>query len=227
VLGTAPDRAVGILQAFFPGEEGTRALAAILGGRVNPSGRLPVSVPATPGAQPSTYLASTLARRSSVSNIDPMARYPFGYGLGYASFAWGDLRVEAAEATTEGAVRMSLTVENIGDRAGAEVVQLYLHDPVASVVRPVQRLVGFRRVELEPGASVRLSVEVPADLAAFTGRDGRRIVEPGSLVLGFGRSSADLPLQARVELAGPVRVVDHTRAMHPVWTAEPVSPDSP
>ncbi|MBT2499063.1 glycoside hydrolase family 3 C-terminal domain-containing protein [Agromyces sp. ISL-38] len=226
VLGTAPDRAAGILQAFFPGEEGTSALAAILGGRVNPSGRLPVSVPSTPGAQPSTYLASTLARRSSVSNIDPTARYPFGHGLGYTSFAWSDLRVEAPEATTEGAVLMSLTVENTGDRAGAEVVQLYLHDPVASVVRPVQRLVGFRRVELEPGASVRLSVEVPADLAAFTGRDGRRIVEPGSLVLSFGRSSAELPLQARVELAGPVRVVDHTRAMHPVWAAEHVSPDS-
>ncbi|WP_444876253.1 beta-xylosidase/alpha-l-arabinosidase [Agromyces albus] len=217
VLGTAPDRAAGILQAFFPGEEGTRALAAILGGRVNPSGRLPVSVPSTPGAQPSTYLASTLARRNSVSNIDPTARYPFGHGLGYASFAWSDLQVGVPEVTTEGTVVLSLTVENTGDRAGAEIVQLYLHDPVASVVRPVQRLVGFRRVELEPGASVRLSVEVPADLAAFTGRDGRRIVEPGSLVLGFGRSSADLPLQARVDLVGPVRVVDHTRALHPVW----------
>ncbi|WP_241842991.1 beta-glucosidase family protein [Agromyces albus] len=217
VLGTAPDRAAGILQAFFPGEEGTRALAAILGGRVNPSGRLPVSVPSTPGAQPSTYLASTLARRSSVSNIDPTARYPFGHGLGYTSFAWSDLQVEAPQVTTEGAVLLSLTVENTGDRAGAEVVQLYLHDPVASVVRPVQRLVGFRRVELEPGASVRLSVEMPADLAAFTGRDGRRIVEPGALVLGFGRSSADLPLRSSVELVGPVRVVDHTRALHPVW----------
>ena len=223
-LGTAPERAAGIVQAFFPGEEGTRALAAILGGRVNPSGRLPVSVPATPGAQPSTYLASTLARRSGVSNIDPTARYPFGYGLGYTSFAWSDLRVEAADVTTDGTVRMSLLVENTGERAGAEVVQLYVHDPVASVVRPVQRLVGFQRVELEAGASVRLGVEVPADLAAFTGRDGRRIVEPGSLVLGFGRSSADLPLQARVELTGPVRVVDHTRAFHPAWTVDPVDP---
>ena len=76
VLGTAPERAAGIVQAFFPGEEGTRALAAILAGRVNPSGRLPVSVPATPGAQPSTYLASTLARRNAVSNIDPTAALP-------------------------------------------------------------------------------------------------------------------------------------------------------
>lgn len=228
VLGTAPERAAGILQAFFPGEEGTRAVAAILGGRVNPSGRLPVSVPATSGAQPSTYLASTLARRNAVSNIDPTARYPFGHGLGYTSFEWRDLRVEASEATTDGAFRLSLLVENTGERAGAEVVQLYVHDPVASVVRPVQRLVGFQRVELEPGASVRLSVEVPADLASFTGREGRRIVEPGSLVLGLGRSSAELPLQATVELVGAVRVVDHHRALHPAWTAEPLGlHDSP
>ena len=227
VLGTAPERAAGIVQAFFPGEEGTRAVAAILSGRVNPSGRLPVSVPATPGAQPSSYLASTLARRNGVSNIDPTARYPFGHGLGYTSFAWRDLQVEAIEASTDGSIRLSLTVENTGDRAGAEIVQLYLHDPVASVVRPVQRLIGFERVELGPGASVRLDVEVPADLAAFTGRDGRRIVEPGSLVLGFGRSSADLPLQATVELTGPVRVVDHTRALHPLWSAQPIGAESP
>ncbi|MET4157203.1 glycoside hydrolase family 3 N-terminal domain-containing protein [Agromyces sp. PvR057] len=226
VLGTAPERAAGIVQAFFPGEEGTRAVAGILAGRVNPSGRLPVSVPATPGAQPSTYLASTLARRNEVSNIDPTARYPFGHGLGYASFAWSDLLVESGEASTDGAVRMSLTVTNTGDRAGAEIVQLYLHDPVASVVRPVQRLVGFRRVVLEPGASVGLRVEVPADLAAFTGRDGLRVVEPGTLVLGFGRSSADLPLQATVELTGPVRVVDHTRALHPTWSVDPAGADA-
>lgn len=227
VLGTAPDRAAGIVQAFFPGEEGTRALAAILAGRVNPSGRLPVSVPATPGAQPSTYLASTLARRSEVSNIDPTARYPFGHGLGYTSFAWRDLEIETAEATTDAALRLSITVENVGDRHGSDIVQLYLHDPVASVVRPVQRLIGFQRLELEPGASVRLRVEVPADLAAFTGRDGRRIVEPGELVLGFGRSSGELPLQARVELTGPVRIVDHTRSLHPVWNVEPLGADSP
>nr|WP_235507724.1 glycoside hydrolase family 3 N-terminal domain-containing protein [Agromyces sp. Root1464] len=227
VLGTAPERAAGIVQAFFPGEEGTRALAAILSGRVNPSGRLPVSVPATPGAQPSTYLASTLARRSEVSNIDPTARYPFGHGLGYAPFAWSDLVIDETESTTAASFRMSLTIENTGDRTGAEIVQLYLHDPVASVVRPLQRLIGFERVELEPGASVRLGVEVPADLASFTGRDGLRIVEPGALVLGFGHSSGDLALTAAVELSGPVRVVDQTRALHPVWTAERIGTDSP
>lgn len=227
VLGTAPDRAAAVVQAFFPGEEGTRALAALLSGRVNPSGRLPVSVPASPGAQPSTYLASTLARRSEVSNIDPTARYPFGHGLGYTSFAWSGLVVETAEAATDGSFKLSLNVENTGDRAGAEVVQLYVHDPVASVVRPLQRLIGFERLQLEAGASVRLSVEVPADLASFTGRDGLRIVEPGALVLGFGRSSADLPLTAAVELTGTVRVVDHTRELHPLWSSVRIGAEAP
>jgi beta-xylosidase len=101
------------------------------------------------------------------------------------------------------------------------VVQLYLHDPVASVVRPVQRLIGFRRVPLAAGASTRISVDVPADLASFTGRDGRRVVESGALVLGFGRSSGDIGLAAEVELTGEARIVDHTRALHPTWTETP------
>jgi beta-xylosidase len=221
VLGTASDRAAGIVQSFFPGEEGTTAIAGVLSGRVNPSGRLPVSVPATPGAQPSTYLAAPLAQANGVSSIDPTPRYAFGHGLSYTSFEWSGLEVDAPTAPTDGTVRLSLTVSNTGDRAGADVVQLYLHDPVASVVRPVRRLLGFRRLELDAGASVRLSVEVPADLASFTGRDGTRIVEPGGLELGFGRSAAELVHAATIELTGPVRRVDHTRALHPSWEVAP------
>ncbi len=217
VLGSAPERAAGIVQSFFPGEEGTPAIAGVLSGRVNPSGRLPVSVPATPGAQPSTYLAAPLAQANGVSSIDPTSRYAFGHGLSYTSFEWSELGVEADSTATDGLVRLSLTVANTGDRAGADVVQLYLHDPVASVVRPVRRLIGFRRLELEPGESVRLRVDVPADLASFTGRDGARIVEPGELQFGFGRSADEPELVARLELTGPIRRVDHTRALHPTW----------
>jgi beta-xylosidase len=89
---------------------------------------------------------------------------------------------------------------------------------VASVVRPVQRLIGFHKVRLEPGASARIAVRVPADLAAFSGRDLRRVVEPGELVLGFGRSSGDIPLAHTVTLTGEPRLVDHTRELHPMWT---------
>jgi beta-xylosidase len=219
-LGNAPERAAAIVQTFFPGEEGAGAIAGVLSGRVNPSGRLPVSIPASPGAQPSSYLASPLAQSTGVSSVRVDAAYPFGHGLSYTTFTWSDAVAESATAGTDGAVRLSLTVRNDGDRAGSEVVQLYLGDPVASVVRPVQRLVGFRKVGLQPGESVRLTVEVPADLASFPGVTGERIVEPGDLVLGFGRSSGDVPFPLGVTLDGPVRAVGFDRALHPTWTEE-------
>ncbi|MFJ5708065.1 beta-glucosidase [Streptomyces sp. NPDC093105] len=213
-LGRAADESAAILQAFFPGEAGTAAIASVLSGRTEPSGRLPVSVPRDPGAQPSTYLASRLGHRSEVSSIDPAPAFGFGHGLTYTTFHWGDLTVEEAEVPTDGVVRLALTVTNTGDRPGTEVVQLYLHDPVASVVQPVQRLVGYVRVDLAPGQGRRIHVEVPADLASFTGRAGTRIVEPGELELRFAASSTDPRLTARVTLTGPVRQVDHRRSLH-------------
>ncbi|MCW4385201.1 glycoside hydrolase family 3 C-terminal domain-containing protein [Salinibacterium sp. SYSU T00001] len=214
-LGAAATTASAIVQTFFAGEEGTPAIAGVLSGRVNPSGRLPVSVPAHPGAQPSTYLASPLARSSGVSNIDPTPAYCFGHGLSYTSFEWGELEASAAVMSTEGEVAVSITVTNTGERAGAEVVQLYLHDPVASVVRPVQRLIGYARLELEAGGRARVTFTVHADLTSFTGPNGMRIVEPGAIELGFGRSSGDLPLIQRMTVTGPVRQVDHTRVLRP------------
>jgi beta-xylosidase len=223
VLGRAATEAAAVVQAFFPGQEGPAAVAGVLAGRVDPSGRLPVSVPASPGVQPSTYLAPPLARATEVSTIDPTPAFPFGHGLSYTTFAWTDLAVPEPSAPTDGTLRLAFTLTNTGDRAGAEVVQLYLHDPVASVVQPVQRLVGYRKVPLDPGESVRLTVAVPADLASFTGRDGRRRVEPGALELRLSSSSATPRLTAPVELIGPVRHVDHTRALHPTFHATPTA----
>ncbi|MFF2274700.1 beta-glucosidase [Agromyces sp. NPDC058126] len=219
-LGTAPERAAGILEAFFAGEEGTRALAGILSGRVAPSGRLPVSVPASAGVHPSTYLAAPLAHRNGVSSIDPTARYPFGHGLSYTRFEWSDVSGETSAVPTDGEVAVRVRIANTGDRAGAEVVQLYLHDPIASVVRPVQRLIGYARVDLVPGEAADVRFVVPAELSSFTSRDGERIVEPGELVLGLGRSSAELVGTHRAVLTGAVRRVDHTRRLHPDVTVE-------
>ncbi len=212
-LGRAVEESAAIVQSFFPGEEGTRAIAGVLGGRVNPSGRLPVSVPRGPGSQPATYLGARLAHLGEVSSIDPTPAFSFGHGLSYTRFDWTDLSVDAREAPTDGAFTLGLTVRNTGGRSGTEVVQLYLHDPVASVVQPVQRLVGYARVDLEPGEARRLRVTVPADLASFTGRDGRRVVEPGELELRLAASSADPRLTARVTLTGAARRLDHTRRL--------------
>ncbi|WP_079187778.1 glycoside hydrolase family 3 N-terminal domain-containing protein [Streptomyces sp. CB02414] len=213
-LGRAARESSAIVQSFFPGVEGTAALAAVLGGRTNPSGRLPVSVPRGPGAQPTTYLGARLAHASEVSNIDPTPAFGFGHGLTYTTFEWSDLVLDGEEAPTDGEFRLALTVRNTGARHGTEVVQLYLHDPVASVVQPVQRLIGYTRVPLAAGEERRLRVTVPADLAAFTGRDGHRVVEPGDLELRFAASSTDPRLTATVTLTGPERRVDHTRRLH-------------
>ncbi|MFB8754405.1 beta-xylosidase/alpha-l-arabinosidase [Streptomyces nigra] len=220
-LGRAVEESAAIVQSFFPGEEGTHAIAGVIAGRVNPSGRLPVGVPRGPGSQPGTYLGARLAQASAVSNIDPTPAFAFGHGLSYTRFDWADLSVEAEEASTAGEFALSFTVRNTGERPGTEVVQLYLHDPVASVVQPAQRLIGYTRVALEPGEARRLSVTVPADLASFTGRDGRRIVEPGDLELRLAASSADPRLTARVTLTGAERPLDHTRRLHATILQEP------
>ena len=213
-LGTAPQRSAAILTSFFPGEEGASAIAGVLSGRVEPAGRLPVSVPATPDGQPYTYLGAPLAQRSGTSSLDPTPCYAFGHGLSYATIEWSELTVPVASAPTDGSLSVGLTVRNTGQRAGVEVIQLYLHDPVASIVRPVNRLIGYARVPLDAGESVSVTFDVPAEMSSFSGRDGRRIVEPGTLELRLGASSADIRLVAAVELTGELRFVDHTRRLH-------------
>jgi beta-xylosidase len=210
-LGSFP--AAAIVQAFFPGQEGGPALARVLSGAVNPSGRLPVSVPGHAGAQPATYIGAALARRSAVSSLDPTPLYPFGHGLSYTAFSWADFECGDARVPTDGAVRLALTVANAGERAGTEVVQVYLHDPVAQVTRPATLLVGYARVPLEPGQRRRIEFTLHTDLASFTGRSGQRIVEPGRIELRLGTSSADTVASFGVELTGPERTVAGPRQM--------------
>jgi beta-xylosidase len=213
-LGRWQGRLGAVVQAFFPGEEGGPAVTGILSGRVNPSGRLPVSVPHAPGGQPWTYLQPPLGLADEVSNLDPTPLYPFGHGRSYTTFSW-----EAAESSaepvidTDGSYDLTLTVRNTGDRAGTEVVQLYLHDPVASVTRPDVRLIGYRRLELGPGEASQVTFHFHTDLSAFTDRTGRRVVEPGVLELRLGVSSADARHTARLNVTGPVRVVGTDRRL--------------
>ncbi|GAA0642439.1 MULTISPECIES: glycoside hydrolase family 3 N-terminal domain-containing protein [Streptomyces] len=206
----------GAVQAFFPGEEGGPAVAGALSGRVNPSGRLPVSVPYASGGQPWTYAQPPLGLRGDASSIDPTPLYPFGHGLSYTSFAWERPEADAAEVPTDGETTVRLTVRNTGDRAGTEVVQLYLHDPVARIARPVSRLIGYARVPLGPGESAEVHFTFHADLASYPlGADGTRVVEPGALELRLASSSADSGVRHTVplRLTGPERTVDHRRRM--------------
>jgi beta-xylosidase len=211
-LGGIAGRAAAIVQAFFPGEEGAPAIAGVLTGRVTPSGRLPLSMPGDAGGQPGTYLQPPAGLGSQWSAVDAAPLFPFGHGLTWTTFDYSELTVSPA-AHTDGTIVVAATVRNTGEHAATEVVQLYLSDPVASVVRPLRWLAGWARVALEPGQAARVEFAVHADRTSFTGRDLRRIVEPGEIVVGVGRSSADLPLRGSTTLEGPVRELGTDRVL--------------
>lgn len=206
VLDWAVEPAAAIVQAFFPGEEGAAAVAGVLSGRINPSGRLPVSMPRSAGAQPYSYLHPRLGEASSVGNLDTRPVFPFGHGLSYTAFEYAHLQV-AAEAPTDGAIEVSCVVRNTGDRAGADVVQLYAHDVVASVTRPTRQLVGYARVQLAAGAEARVRFSVPTTRLAFSDLEYRRVVEPGEIEVFVGRSSDSKDLTGSLHLVGPVHHV--------------------
>ena len=180
----------GVVQAFFPGEEGGTAIAGVLSGRVNPSGRLPVSLPRSAGAQPYVYLHPQLGGPSDVSTADTTPVRAFGHGLSYTTFTYEDLVVDP-HVPTGGTFVASVRVTNTGDRPGDDVVQLYGRDLVASVTRPTVQLLGYQRVHLAPGESGVVRFEVPATRLAFTDRRMVRIVEPGDVEVWVGRSAAD------------------------------------
>ncbi len=213
-IGHLAQRAAAALQVFFPGEEGAGAIAGVLSGRVDPSGRLPVQIPGDDAAQPGTYLAAPLALRSDgVSNLDPTPAYPFGHGLAYSTLTIEGATADQEELPTDGEVVVTATIANTGDRAAWHVPQLYLSDPVASVTRPVRARLASTRVHLEPGALAHVSFRVHTDLFSFTGSDLVRIVEPGEIVLTVAQSAADPGATATVRLVGQRRPVGIDR----VW----------
>lgn len=214
-LGDVAPRAAGLLQVFLPGEEGGAAIAGVLSGRVQPSGKLPVQIPRHPGAQPSTYLQPPLGgiESNGITTIDASPLYPFGFGRSYTSFALDDARAGASEIATDGTLELSVRVTNTGSRDGAEVVQLYVHDVVAEVARPVKQLIGFARVQLAAGASCHVRFHVHADRFAYTTGTYERVVEAGDVELWVGTSAADLPCRTSVRVTGPRRVVGGDRRL--------------
>jgi beta-glucosidase len=226
-LGEVHGRAAGLVQAFFPGEEGASAITGVLSGRVQPSGKLPVQIPKRPGGQPGTYLQPSLGSPESagISTLDPTPLYPFGYGGSYTTFEVEDLRISDAEVPTDGEFTVSVRVRNTGPREGDEVVQLYLRDLVAQVARPVKQLAGFARVGLAPGQGADVSFRVHADRTAYPNRELQRVVEPGDIEVMVGTSAGDLPCRGRVRLTGSLRVVGHDRQFLTPVALGPVAGD--
>jgi beta-glucosidase len=215
-LSEQVDQLAAALCGFFPGEEGGTALADILSGRVNPSGHLPISFPSAGATQPSTYLAPQLGQRNEASTVDPTPVFPFGHGLSYAPASWVDVALTgSADWPTDGTCQLAVTLRNDAGRPTTEVVQVYLHDPVAEVARPTQQLIAASRVDLTPGQTRTAVITLHADLTSYTGRSHHRQVDPGAVELRVGASTADIRATLRCTLTGPPRHPGPHRALEP------------
>ncbi|MFQ6095112.1 MAG: glycoside hydrolase family 3 N-terminal domain-containing protein [Candidatus Bathyarchaeia archaeon] len=200
-----------IVEAWLPGEEGGNAVADVLFGDYNPGGRLPVSFPFAVGQVPLYYSRRPSSFRDYVF-MKSKPLFPFGHGLSYTVFKYSSLNITPQKVGPTGVVTISLDVKNTGDRAGDEVVQLYIRDVVASVSRPVKELRGFKRISLEPGEKRTVTFTLSMDQLAFYDRHMRLVVEPGTFEVMVGASSEDIKLRGSFEIVGDVKVVPPNRA---------------
>ena len=204
----AAARGAAIVQAFFPGEEGAAAISGAIVGRLNPAGRLAVSVPRSSGSQPYSYLHPRLGEPSEVSNLTTAPAFPFGFGLNYTSFSYSEAGVDSETIAADGRFDIHFTVSNTGAREGDEVVQVYANDVVGSVTRPTRQLIAFTRVTLQPGESRTLSMSIPTTRIAFSDRSLTRIVEPGDVRLWLGSDcETEAAALGTVTITGPVHAV--------------------
>lgn len=218
-LSRQADRLAAVVCGFYPGQEGGPALAGVLSGRVNPSGRLPISFPGVGSSQPSTYLSAPLGKLTEISNVDPTPLFPFGHGLSYAPATWVTAGCEEREWPTDGICTVHVVVRNDMDVPTTEVVQVYLHDPVAEVARPVRQLIGALKVDLAPGQTRTVTARLHADLTSYTGRAGHRQVDTGDVELHVGTSSANIHTALKLTMTGPARRVEFDRTATPEFTA--------
>jgi len=177
-----------ILEGFYLGEATGTAVAEVLFGDVNPGGKLPITFPRTVGQLPFFYNHKPSARRGYLfDSADPV--FAFGHGLSYTTFAYSNLHLEPAVIAPDGSTRVMVDVTNTGDRAGDEVVQLYIRDKVSSVTRPVMELKGFERITLEPGESRTVLFQLGTDALELLNREMRHVVEPGEFDVMVGGAS--------------------------------------
>jgi beta-glucosidase len=180
-----------ILEGFYLGQQTGTAVADVLFGDVNPSGKLPITFPRSVGQLPFFYNHKPSARRGYLfASAEPV--FAFGHGLSYTSFGYANLRLEPASIAPGGSTRVLVEVTNTGDRAGDEVVQLYIRDKVSSVTRPVKELKGFERVALDPGQTRTVGFDLGPAALQMIDRDMETVVEPGEFEVMVGGSSADV-----------------------------------
>ncbi len=199
-ISWASENIPAIVVAWQLGTESGNAIADVLFGKYNPSGKLPVSFPRAVGQEPLYYNQKMTGRPTNPTDVtysaytdeEKTALYPFGYGLSYTTFKYGDLKLSSNEMTQDGSIKVTVPVTNAGNKAGKEVVQLYLRDLVASTTRPVIELKGFELVELQPGETKEITFEITNDLLEFYNAEKKWTSEPGEFRVMVGGNSVDL-----------------------------------
>jgi beta-glucosidase len=199
-----------IVEAWLPGEQGGRAVAEVLFGQVNPSGKLAVTVPRHVGQLPVYYNFKKSKRywlktgwATAYVDLEPTPLYPFGFGLSYTSFEYSGLRLSAKEIGPAEGIEVQLRVKNSGQRPGKETVQLYIEDVVASVATPVEQLRGFAKLALAPGETKTCTFKLTPDDLALLNAHLERVVEPGRFRVMVGSSSADIRLSGEFQVKQP------------------------
>ncbi|MBS7617492.1 glycoside hydrolase family 3 C-terminal domain-containing protein [Candidatus Bathyarchaeota archaeon] len=200
-LSRIVEKCAAVIEAWLPGEEGGNAVADVLFGDYNPSGRLPVTFPRSSGQIPVYSAMKPSSIRNYVfTEVKPL--FPFGHGLSYTEFEYSLLNISPERVEPDGEVSVSCTVKNVGGLKGDEVVQVYVRDEYASVARPVRELKGFKKISLEPGEERRITFIISTDQLAFYDHQMKFVVEPGFFKVMIGRSSEDIRLAGRFEVVG-------------------------
>ncbi len=189
------DKVDGVLNVWYPGEEGGNAVAEILFGDENPAGRLPVTYPVSEGQLPLVYNHEPTGRGDDYNDLSGLPLFPFGFGLSYTDFKYDNLHFEKNNIDKSDSTIATFTLKNTGSVPGDEVVQLYIRDLLSSVVRPVMELKGFQRVHLLPGEVKQISFAITPDLLSMLNADMKRVVEPGDFRIMIGASSRDIRLK--------------------------------
>ncbi|HSD64411.1 MAG TPA: glycoside hydrolase family 3 C-terminal domain-containing protein, partial [Ignavibacteriaceae bacterium] len=189
-----------IVEAWFPGSQAGNAIARVLLGYYNPSGKLPVTFPRSTGQIPLYYYQKSTGRpfnkedkfTSKYLDSPNTPLFPFGYGLSYTKFIYKDIKILKNNILEDDSNRVSVVVKNMGDYEGEEVVQLYLRDEFASVTRPVKELKGFRKIVLKPGETKKVEFDIVPRMLSFPGKDMNQIIEPGKFTVMIGGNSEEL-----------------------------------
>ena len=189
------DKVNSVLDVWYPGEEGGHAVADVLFGDYNPSGRLPITFPISEAQLPLVYNHKPTGRGDDYNNLSGLPLFPFGFGLSYTRFDYSEMILEKNKMGTLDSTRVKCKVKNTGNTAGDEVVQLYIRDMLATVSRPVMELKGFQRIHLLPGEEKELVFNITPSMLAMLDENLHSLVEPGDFRIMIGASSRDIRLK--------------------------------